>query len=60
MAAPASTHYQPQPQPQPVHEKLQALDDVPLLMQSLPDAHSKNVALNALQSLAYDGTPDGG
>ena len=48
------------PEPPPIDEKLAALDDVPLLMQSLPDGPADNIALDALQSLAYDGTPDGG
>ena len=31
----------------------------PLFMTSLPDAESDDPTLAALQSLAYDGTPDG-
>ena len=51
---------QSHPQPPSVHEKLQELDQVPLLMKSLPDGHTDNHILSALQSLAHDGTPDGG
>lgn len=43
-----------------IDEKLAAFDDIPLFMKSLPTEETNDVALAALQSLAYDGTPDGG
>lgn len=51
------------PQPAPtgnVEEALAGFDDIPLFMKSLPEDDSENVAISALQSLAYEGTPDGG
>ena len=50
------------PQPVSNDEKLKAVDSVPLFMRSLPgpEEGETNEALSALQSLAYDGTPDGG
>jgi hypothetical protein len=47
------------PEPPPIDEKWAALGQLPLLMQSLPDDPSDNVALSALQSLIHEGTPDG-
>lgn len=41
-------------------EKLAEFDSVPLFMKSLPTEETEDVALAALQSLAYEGTPDGG
>ena len=49
----------PLPQPAPIEEKLAAFDNVPLFMKSLPDDAADDVAISALQSLAYEGTPDG-
>ncbi|KAI0660911.1 40S ribosomal protein S7 [Cubamyces menziesii] len=48
----------PLPQPLPVDEKLAAFDSVPLFMKSLPEDAADDVAISALQSLAYEGTPD--
>lgn len=39
---------------------LAEFDNIPLFMKSLPEDDSENVALSALQSLAHEGTPDGG
>ncbi|TFK43292.1 40S ribosomal protein S7 [Crucibulum laeve] len=39
-------------------EALAAFDSIPLFMKSLPSEDSDNAALAALQSLAYEGTPD--
>lgn len=41
-------------------EKLAAFDKVPLFMKSLPDEDSDDILISALQSLAHEGTPDGG
>ena len=35
------------------------MDDIPLFMQHLPENHQDNIAIQALQSLVYDGTPQG-
>jgi small subunit ribosomal protein S7e len=43
-----------------IKEKLAAFDSVPLFMRTLPDEETDDPALSALQSLAYEGTPDGG
>ncbi|KAI0375711.1 40S ribosomal protein S7 [Pilatotrama ljubarskyi] len=48
----------PLPQPPPSEEKLAAFDSVPLFMKSLPEDAADDVAISALQSLAYEGTPD--
>jgi small subunit ribosomal protein S7e len=58
MAATASIP--PLPQPPSIDEKLASFDSVPLFMKSLPEDDTDNDALGALQSLAFDGTPDGG
>ncbi|KAI0347416.1 TPR-like protein [Trametopsis cervina] len=47
----------PQPQNVSIDEKLAAFDSVPLFMKTLPD-DVENDALNAIQSLVHDGTPD--
>lgn len=50
------------PQPAPlaaVEDTLASFDDVPLFMKSLPDDAADNPVIEALQSLAYEGTPDG-
>ena len=39
---------------------LSGFDEVPLFMKTLPGDETENVALSALQDLAYEGTPDGG
>ena len=49
----------PLPQPPSIDEKLAEFDNVPLFMKSLPDDGTDDAALSALQSLVYDGTPDG-
>ncbi|KAL0949168.1 hypothetical protein HGRIS_014947 [Hohenbuehelia grisea] len=49
---------QPQPPSQELlQEKLAAFDNVPLFMKSLPE-DGDDVALQALQELVYEGTPD--
>ncbi|KAI0335537.1 40S ribosomal protein S7 [Cubamyces sp. BRFM 1775] len=48
----------PLPQPLPADEKLAEFDSVPLFMKSLPEDAADDVAISALQSLAYEGTPD--
>ena len=55
----ASQDNVPLPQPIPLDDKLAAFDNVPLFMKSLPEDALDNPVVNALQSLAYDGTPDG-
>jgi hypothetical protein len=50
----------PLPQPASIDEALASLDSVPLFMKSLPQDDTENEAVSALQSLAFDGTPDGG
>lgn len=52
----------PQPVEPSFEEKMKELDSVPLFMRSLPgpDEHTDDVAVSALQSLAHEGTPDGG
>ncbi|KAG1715955.1 hypothetical protein ID866_1179 [Astraeus odoratus] len=39
-------------------EKLAAVESLPLFMKSLPGEDTTDVAVQALQSLAYEGTPD--
>ncbi|KAF8529157.1 hypothetical protein BU17DRAFT_37747 [Hysterangium stoloniferum] len=46
------------PQPIPTDEKLREFDSVPLFMRSLPEDATDDVAISALQSLAYEGTPN--
>ncbi|KXN86297.1 Hsp70/Hsp90 co-chaperone cns1 [Leucoagaricus sp. SymC.cos] len=54
-----STGLGPLPAPeQSVQDALAGFDDIPLFMKSLPGDDSENPALSALQSLAYEGTPD--
>jgi len=51
----------PSPKPRPTEdEALAAFDSVPLFMKSLPDDDQADPTLAALQSLIYEGTPDGG
>lgn len=53
----------PLPQPHTAYndeEKLAAFDAHPLFMKSLPADENLDPAVQALQNLAYDGTPDGG
>ena len=47
------------PEPISIDEKLKEMDNVPLFMRTLPEDGADNVAFNALQSLAHEGTPDG-
>lgn len=54
-----STMTYPLPAEISVEEKLAAFDDAPLFMKSLPDDALDNPVVSALQSLAYEGTPDG-
>ncbi|KAH8106145.1 ribosomal protein S7e-domain-containing protein [Cristinia sonorae] len=49
------------PLPQPaasLEEAISAFDSVPLFMKTLPEDSMDDPVLNALQSLAYEGTPD--
>ncbi|EGO01608.1 hypothetical protein SERLA73DRAFT_85379 [Serpula lacrymans var. lacrymans S7.3] len=48
----------PLPQPVSVDDKLAAFDSIPLFMKSLPTEDTTDVALEALQSLVHEGTPD--
>ncbi|KAI0921270.1 hypothetical protein AcW2_006295 [Taiwanofungus camphoratus] len=48
----------PQPQPASVDDKLAAFDSVPLFMKSLPEDAADDPIVGALQSLAFEGTPD--
>jgi small subunit ribosomal protein S7e len=50
----------PQPQPAAIDDKLAAFDSVPLFMKSLPQEGTDDVTLDALQSLVFDGSPNGG
>lgn len=43
-----------------INEKLAQFDSTPLFMQHLPDEDTEDVVLAALQSLAHEGTSDGG
>jgi hypothetical protein len=47
------------PQPPSFDDHLAALDSTPLFMKSLPVEDADDIAVSALQSLAYEGTPDG-
>ncbi len=49
----------PLPQPASIEDKLAAFNTVPLFMRSLPEDGMEDPAIAALQSLAYEGTPDG-
>lgn len=40
-------------------EKLAAVEKLPLFTKTLTDEDTDNIAMQALQSLAYEGTPDG-
>ncbi|KAG8821778.1 hypothetical protein FRC19_007258 [Serendipita sp. 401] len=49
----------PQPAPYDEQAKLKEMDSVPLFMRDLPkDSEEQSEALEALQALVYDGTPD--
>ena len=51
----------PVPKARPTEdEALAAFESIPLFMKSLPEDDIQNSALSALQSLIYEGTPDGG
>lgn len=49
----------PAPKPYNEAEILASFDSVPLFMKSLPEETTEDSALAALQSLVYDGNPDG-
>ncbi|KAI1796313.1 40S ribosomal protein S7 [Ganoderma leucocontextum] len=53
-----ATENLPLPQPASIEEKLAAFDTIPLFMRSLPEDGTEDPAIAALQSLAYEGTPD--
>jgi len=48
----------PQPAESSFEEKMAALESTPLFMKSLPSEESNDPVIQALQSLAFDGTPD--
>ncbi|KAG2148102.1 40S ribosomal protein S7 [Suillus clintonianus] len=48
----------PQPAESSFEEKLNALQSTPLFMKSLPSEESDDPVIQALQSLAFEGTPD--
>ena len=51
----------PAPKARPTEdEALAAFESIPLFMKSLPEDDIQNPTLSALQSLIYEGTPDGG
>ncbi|THH18023.1 hypothetical protein EW146_g2901 [Bondarzewia mesenterica] len=54
----ASENAVPLPEAPSFEDKLAAFDSIPLFMKSLPEEDSGNSAIAALQSLAYEGTPD--
>jgi len=57
----ANTVAGPVPKPSKTEEEvLAALDSIPLFMKSLPEEDNEDPTLSALQSLIYEGTPDGG
>ena len=53
----------PEPAPDNLQDKLAAMNNVPLFMRSLPSGDKTGaddtVALEALQALIHEGTPDG-
>lgn len=52
----------PLPQPASIDEHLSSFDSIPLFMRSLPSETTTGegaTALDALQSLIHEGTPDG-
>ena len=52
----------PNPQPASFDDKLKEFDTVPLFMRSLPSEGDETVdttAIDAIQSLVHEGTPDG-
>ena len=49
----------PQPDETSIEEKLAEWDSVPLFMKSLPEDAMDQPTMSALQSLIYEGTPDG-
>lgn len=49
----------PQPAQVDFEETLASLESLPLFMKFLPSEDTEDVALQALQSLVYDGTTDG-
>ena len=55
----ADTVFGPSPKPYNEAETLASFDSVPLFMKSLPEETAEDSSLAALQSLVYDGTPDG-
>lgn len=56
----AATFPQPPPNAKSPEEKLAELESLPLFMKSLPEDPSDDPIISALQSLAHEGTPDGG
>jgi hypothetical protein len=57
----SATNVGPQPLSEDsIDEKLAAFDSVPLFMKSLPPEGTDDAAIAALQSLVFEGTPDGG
>jgi small subunit ribosomal protein S7e len=42
-----------------IEKKFASLNNVPLFMRSLPSEDTDDAVVAALQSLAYEGTPDG-
>jgi len=56
----ASSIRGPMPKSRPTEdEALAAFESIPLFMKSLQEDDIQNPAVSALQSLIYDGTPDG-
>lgn len=43
-----------------IEDKIAAFDSVPLFMKSLSNEDTDDIMVAALQSLAHEGTPDGG
>ena len=51
----------PVSKPRPTEdEALATFESIPLFMKALPEDNIQNPTLSALQSLIYEGTPDGG
>lgn len=56
----AATFPLPRQNEKSAEEKLAELESLPLFMKDLPDDPSDDPVISALQSLAHEGTPDGG
>ena len=53
----AGIYPEPIPKREDIDDLMKSFDTIPLFMQDMPE--DDNVAMEALQSLVHDGTPDG-